>query len=215
MRPRRQMDHSIQARLTEDFRTLDTHNVLLFRSAMRSIFAVSALAAFSLPAVAQDARIGRCHTDYCSWSREISRDLVGSSKRGTLIKVETVGGESHHKGGNYNRRAPIYNRRAPIRWNKQSHTTYVFCSKTIPAVMFLGNGDTQVSLLDIRRGGMIAGAEESSFSFYMGVCHNVDVNKQPHIEPDFWAGKFDYNADQNLPEDFETKIKIPSDILRF
>ena len=139
--------------------------------------AAAALFTTSL-AHAQTTRMGRCHMGECGWTREISRDFVGTSPRGYLVSE-----------------------------------TFVFCSKTLPAVMFTLDGEFSVHLLDLYKGGSIPGYQESSLALYMDVCHNVNVHRK-YEDPKVYVERFRYEGERTRYAAVEEAVKQPADILK-
>lgn len=161
----------------------------------------------SISATSAEVKRGRCHMGDCSWSQEIVRDLIGSNNIGALFRVELRGGDSEHPNNNYNSRARIV-------WNKQTHNTYVFCSKIMPSVMMQEGPKVFANFLKISVGGVIPGAEESAYGMYLNVCHSIDVDKVG-IDPSRLAKTFGYKIDEERFNKTEEKLVQPQDILRF
>ena len=132
----------------------------------------------------KNIEIGRCYMGSCSWSKEISVEKIGESSKGTLFTKLILGGNSQHKGVNY---PNFYNSNIKINWNKEPHNVYVFCSKTLPAVMM---GD-QVDFLDVSFG--IPGVLISSLEIYSDTCHRGQIKKDEVIE-DALIKKFNYKT---------------------
>jgi len=164
--------------------------------------AVVLLAAMGLLAEARadEPHLGNCHMDTCSWSRELSRDFLGSNTRGMLYEVVLLGGSSLHKDGRYDRRASI-------KWNAAPHTTYVFCSKTMPLVMGRYDGKLQADFLQIGNG--VIGAYLSSLSLYSSVCHNTTIKDEVTF-----ARTFAYRPSLSEFEAIESQLNRPEDMLR-
>ncbi|MFN3892901.1 MAG: hypothetical protein ACK4MV_21095 [Beijerinckiaceae bacterium] len=167
-----------------------------------------AVAAFLLPssADAQTQRMGRCHMGECGWTREISRDFVGTSPRGYLVRLELLRGTSTNPRG-----GPARNR--PIKWEKKPEETFVFCSKTLPAVMFTLDGEFSVHLLDLYPKGNIPGYQEASLALYMDVCHNVNVHRK-YEDPQAYVERFKYDGERARYVAVEKAVKLPMDILK-
>jgi hypothetical protein len=167
--------------------------------------AAAALFTSSL-AHAQTTRMGRCHMGECGWTREISRDFVGTSPRGYLVKLEILRGTSTNpRGGPASKR--------PVKWEKAPEETFVFCSKTLPAVMFTLDGDFSVYLLDLHGSGSIPGYQEASLALYMDVCHNVNVHRK-YEDPKVYVQRFKYEGDRARYRAVEDAVKQPADILK-
>jgi hypothetical protein len=141
-----------------------------------------------------------CHMDACSWSKELSRDFVGSTAKGTLYELLMLGGSSTHRNGSYERKQPIS-------WSAKPTKSYVFCSKTLPMVMGRYNGEFQFDFLQIGRG--VIGAYLSSLSLYAYVCHNVQIKDEISF-----AKSFGYRPALSEFEGIQSQIAGPDDILR-
>lgn len=155
---------------------------------------------FVAEANAAEPRLGNCHMGACSWSEELSRDFLGSNARGMLYEVVLLGGESIHKDGRYDRRAPV-------KWNVAPHTTYVFCSKTMPLVMGHYDGKLQADFLQIGNG--VIGAYLSSLNLYGSVCHNTSIKDEVTF-----ARTFAYRPSLSEFEAIESQLNRPEDVLR-
>jgi hypothetical protein len=165
-------------------------------------------AALLIPAAAaaQTQRMGRCHMGECGWTREISRDFVGTSPRGYLVKLEILRGTSTNPGG-----GPAQKR--PIKWEKKPENTFVFCSKSLPAVMFTLDDELQTHLLDLFPNGSVPGYQEASLAIYMAVCHNVDVHRK-YEDPKVYVERFQYQGERTRYRAVEEAVKTPADILK-
>lgn len=136
---------------------------------------------------------------HCSLSKLLSKDLVGSSAKGSLFKLLLLGGESTER-----------NRRKIIKWNRQPHTVYVFCSKTLPAVVMRRNDDTlQTTFLEIGSG--IPMVLISDFQIYARTCHDLsDTHDDAEV-----AKRFGYDPDASAFDRLEKEMREPSDLLGF
>jgi len=141
-----------------------------------------------------------CHTDACSWSKELSRDFVGSTAKGTLYELLMLSGSSMHRSGSYERKQPII-------WSAKPHKSYVFCSKTLPMVMGRYDGQFQIDFLQIGQG--VIGAYLSSLSLYAYVCHNVQIKGEIGF-----AKSFGYRPELSEFEGIQGRLASPEDILR-
>ena len=167
-----------------------------------------AAAALLIPSVAaaQTQHMGRCHMGECGWTREMSRDFVGTSARGYLVRLEIVRGTSTNaRGGSAQKR--------PIKWDKKPESTFVFCSKSLPAVMFTLDGEFSTHLLDLLPKGSIPGYQEASLALYMAVCHNVDVHAR-YEDPKVYVERFKYEGERARYRAVEEAVKAAPDILR-
>lgn len=171
----------------------------------RNLIIAAALLAPSA-ALAQTQRMGRCHMGECGWTREYVRDFVGTSPRGFLVRLTVQRGTSTHPRG-----GPARNR--PIKWNKEREDAWIFCSKSLPAMMFTLDGELNVHLLDLYPTGRIPGYQEASLALYMSVCHNVDVHRR-YEDPQVYVERFKYEAESARHRDVTAAIKRPEDILK-
>jgi hypothetical protein len=176
---------------------------------MRRLSASLAALAFlvaSGAAFAQTQRMGRCHMGECGWTREVLRDFVGTSARGYLVRLEILRGTSTNaRGGSAQKR--------PIKWEKKPENTFVFCSKSLPAVMFTLDGEFNTHLLDLYPNGSIPGYQEASLAIYMAVCHNINVHAK-NGDAKVYVERFKYEGDRARYRAVEEAVKDAPDILR-
>lgn len=168
--------------------------------------AAASVIAASSAAVAQTQRMGRCHMGECGWTREISRDFVGASARGYLVRLDLLRGTSTNPGGGSAQKRPI-------KWEKKPGNTFVFCSKTLPAVMFSLDGELTTHLLDLYPKGSIPGYQEASLALYMGVCHNVDVHAR-HEDSKVYIERYGYDGERVRYRAVAEAVKEAANILR-
>lgn len=138
--------------------------------------------------------LGRCHMDSCSWSKTLSKEEITSDDRGKLIKLKLLGGES-----------PNDNKKPKIKWNKEPHEVYIFCSTRLPAVMMASGGKLQVDVLDFWGG--IPGVYESGANLYRETCHSGSAD----ISDEEFARKFKYSPS---PES-DITISKPTEIFGY
>jgi hypothetical protein len=170
------------------------------RSLFQSPKIVSAalLIALSSVAAASEAQIGRCHQDVCSWRKQLSRELIGSSTGGALFRVTYLGGSGPDGG-----------RRTAITWNRKPHDVFVFCSKKLPAVMLNDGGSLQVDALELSPSGSVPPVQYSAASVYLAVCHNT-----PGDDPQVAAKRFKYNLSAPELDALTPRLKAPEDVLK-
>jgi hypothetical protein len=124
---------------------------------------------FSLPAKAQfypllgRRFVARCRMDWCHWLRLENVRLIGRSSKGELYAVSSNSWTSGpHRGG--------YKKRAPIK-PSGGKSSYVFCSKTMPAVMY---EDVEKRYFLIFPGtGHASGPAETIYVLYWATCHRT------------------------------------------
>lgn len=160
-----------------------------------------------IPAYSQEApplraELGRCHMDACSWSIILGREPKGSNANGNLYELLVEGGTSSHPNGSYSGRAKI-------EWDKATHPTWIFCSKTLPAIMFKADGGLYVTILNMS-GDTVIGAHISATRMYLDVCHSLRGNYDLERE----IKKLRYAGLAGDPSDIEKSIKEPADILK-
>jgi hypothetical protein len=148
--------------------------------------------------VAVEPQVGGCQRDVCSWRKQLSRDLVGSSAAGALFRVTFLGGS-----------APDSGRKPSIKWNRKPHDVYVFCSKQLPAVMMQVDGSLQVDALGISPDEYPPPVLYTSASIYMEVCHNT-----PDQDLNVLAKRFGYAVSSQDAEAMSQGIKVPEDVLK-
>ncbi len=141
-----------------------------------------------------DPTLGRCHMDSCSWSKTLSKEEITSDDRGKLIKLKLLGGES-----------PNDDKKPKIKWNKDPHEVYIFCSTRLPAVIMASGEKLQVDVLDFWGG--IPGVYESDASLYRETCHSGSAN----MSDEELARKFKYSPS---PES-DITISKPAEIFGY
>ncbi len=150
--------------------------------------------------LAAEPHVGACQRDVCSWRKQLSRDLVGSSTAGALFRVTFLGGS-----------APDSGRKPSIKWNRKPHDVYVFCSKKLPAVMMQADGSLQVDALGISPDEYPPPVLYTSAFIYMEVCHNTPG---PDQDLNVLAKRFGYAVSSQEAETLSQGIKAPEDILK-
>jgi hypothetical protein len=145
-----------------------------------------------VPQPAAHPALNSCHGGECSWSITRSRTVVRQDARGILYRLSLLGG-SAREGSNR------------IRWNRQPHEAFIFCSRRLPAVILAVDGGWQVDVLDFVSGP--PPVLESSFSLYVRTCH-------PGADwaADGFARRFGYTAREESPE---ISLSRPEDIFNY
>jgi len=143
-------------------------------------------------APAQAPQLNSCHGGTCSWSITRGRALVRQDAAGMLYRLSLLGGSAREGS-----------RR--IRWNRQPHEVFIFCSARLPAVILPDEGHLQVDILDF-----VAGPPpylESSAELYVRACHPGE-----DWAADGFAARHGYRA-----QDSEREIALtrPEDIFRY
>ena len=95
--------------------------------------------------------------------------------------------------------------RSRIRWNREGHLVFIFCSARLPAVILPDHGHMQVDVLDF-----VAGpppVEESSASLYVRTCHPGEDWSAPGF-----AARHGYRAQD---ADREIALTRPEDIFGY
>jgi len=158
--------------------------------ALATIALAGGTAAFAARAPVPE--LNSCHGGQCSWSITNGRALVRRDSSGALYRLSLRGGS-----------APEGSRR--IRWNREGHVLYIFCSPRLPAVILLQHGRMQVDILDF-----VAGpppVEESSASLYVRICHPGEDWSAPAF-----AARHGYHAEDT---DREIALSRPEDIFDY
>lgn len=135
---------------------------------------------------------GRCHMDTCSWFSIESMEPAGQSGRGQLFKMTLKWWESYHPGGSYDRRAP--------RQGEESATSFIFCSKTVPALIDKDDRGSGWSATMLAPGNSdaIFGATETALTLYWAACHGKAVEDV-------------YKGGERLGKEFGYQVKWPVD----
>ncbi len=165
------------------------------------------VAAIGGTAHAAELIAGRCHMDYCSWFSIESRDISATNPQGALVKVESRWWQSHHPKG--------YDKRAP-RKGGELGVSYVFCSKTAPALIDRDDSSRKWLASSIAPGNPddIAGANITGYIFYFAVCHGLTVTEAGLYDQTVTLGKkFGYSVKPS-DEDTQRTIDAPTDILK-
>ena len=157
--------------------------------------AIGLIGAGSAPiaaAPAQAPQLNSCHGGDCSWSITRSRALVRQDASGILYRLTLLGGSAREGSSR-------------IRWNRQPHEVFIFCSPRLPAVILPDQGHLQVDILDF-----VAGPPsdlESSFSLYVRTCHPGE-----DWAAEGFAARHGYRA-----QDAERELALtrPEDIFRY
>ena len=159
-----------------------------------ALLALGAIGAVGIaaPPAAGRPELNSCHGGDCSWSITRSRTIMRQDASGILYRLTVLGGS-----------APEGSHR--IRWNRQPHALFIFCSRLLPAVILPDAGRLQVDLLDF-----VAGPPpvlESSAALYVRTCHPGE-----DWAADGFAARHGYRAQD---EDREINLSRPEDIFRY
>jgi len=147
--------------------------------------------------LAAEPQVGRCHMDKCSWRKQVSRELMGSSPVGALHRVTLLGGEARDRLGK-----PV------IKWNRKPHDVFVFCSKKLPAVMMRIEDGLQIDALAISPDEDLPPVYDTAVSIYLEVCHNAADSDVHQI-----ARQFGYAVSSEDVDALGQRIKTPADVL--
>jgi hypothetical protein len=116
-------------------------------------------------------RLVHCHMMECSWERRVSNAIVRTTPRGQLRKYVVSAGTSVHRD---NRPPSAYSRSVRIAWEPRPKTSYIFCSKSQPALAFQsGNGRWIAHAMDLFN---LGGYNTASAIIYAKACHGLDFN---------------------------------------
>ena len=162
------------------------------RNLLVGAFLLSAAGAAAFVPPAPTPQLNSCHGGECSWSITRTRIQVRQDAAGILYRLSLLGGSAREGS-----------RR--IRWNRQPHHLFIFCSRLLPAVILPDQGRLQVDVLDF-----VAGPPpvlESSASLYVRTCHPGE-----DWTADGFAARHGYRA-----QDAEREIALtrPDDIFRY
>lgn len=167
-----------------------------FRSALEYLCGSSRTVGYDgQNAVAPDAtsrsgpRPGRCHMDVCSWSVVRSKTVLWSDRRGALLRIEAIGGASEHKNdsGGY---PTEFTDKVRVEWDTKLYEYHVFCSKSLPAVIWSTEKDKYAA--DYIDFPALYGAIETSARLYAEECHRAGLYSA--ITPEAFAEQFGYGA---------------------
>lgn len=163
---------------------------LWIASATLGLIGAGGAAAFVPPAPAPE--LNSCHGGACSWSITRSSTLVRQDASGILYRLSLLGGSAREESSR-------------IRWNRQPHELFIFCSRLLPAVILPVQGHLQVDVLDF-----VAGPPpvlESSASLYVRTCHPGE-----DWTADGFAARHGYRAQD---DEREIALSRPEDIFRY
>jgi hypothetical protein len=153
---------------------------------------------------------GRCATGTCSWFSIESAKPAGQSSRGQLFKLNTKSWYSRDTEGS--------NRRAPRRGGEEA-ISFVFCSKTSPAMIFQqGDGEWTARRLAPDNTSTIYGAVVDDYIMYWAACHGKDVNNSSYDDDERLAKKLGYNVKwpvNNAGYIEEKSLQRPADALKW
>jgi hypothetical protein len=156
------------------------------------LLALIGIPATAAPPSAARPELNSCHGGQCSWSITRSRAIVRQEAGGTLYRLSLLGGGAR-EGSNR------------IRWNRQPHALFIFCSRNLPAVILPDEGRLQVDILDFVAGPLPD--LESSASLYVRTCHPGE-----DWAADGFAARHNYRAQD---PDREIALSRPEDIFRY
>ena len=160
--------------------------------ALLVLIGAPAAAAAPPPPSAPRPELNSCSGGQCSWSVTRSRAIVRQDAARILYRLSLLGGSAREGSSR-------------IRWNRQPHELFIFCSPSLPAVILPDQGRLQVDILDF-----VAGPPpymESSAELYVRTCHPGE-----DWTADGFAERHSYRA-----QDAEREISLarPEDIFRY
>jgi hypothetical protein len=141
--------------------------------------------------------------DVCNWFSIEKADYLGAGEKGWLFAVTSRWWRSEHPNGAYDRRTP--------RSDAGEQTSWVFCSKTQPALIEKDGDRFITTALAPGDRDRLAGALVTGLTFYYAVCHNVAVDDVFRAAGDL-ARRLGYPA--KAPER-ELSVAAPEDALRW
>src|SRR5437868_10398527 len=103
--------------------------------------------------------------DAGSWFVIREKKQIAKSKEGELFEIRTIWGGSEHYLSDATGYPNEFSESIPIDWASEPSTSYVFCSKILPAVIYQSEGRLEVRPLDFGGQG-IFGYNSSDAGFY-------------------------------------------------
>ncbi len=147
------------------------------------------------------ARLRWCNMGSCSWSKELSRDVVEQIGDSVLYRLHLLGGESDMD--ETDSEADFQK----VKWNAEPHDTMVFCSKRYPAVFLPGNG---IYILPLNPDHSFPNVLTSDFSIYRDVC---GPNSSSPDTSDEFARAFGYAITEEMAEAYGAHITTQEDLI--
>ena len=133
---------------------------------------IAALALAMAAAPASPVRLVYCHMGECSWSREVSNQLVRTTRSGALRKYASLDGTSTYRG----LPPAAWSPRVKIEWPARPSIDYVFCSRSQPALAFRDSDGSWIAhALDLFD---LYGCNTASAVIYLRACHGLDHNSR-------------------------------------
>lgn len=129
---------------------------------------------------------GRCRMEVCDWSVLRSKAVLWADRRGALLKVEVIAGDSKHSSeGEYPNE---FSDGVKAAWDSKPHEYFVFCSKSFPSVIWpIADGKYLVQRPDFKN---LSSTLESSAIAYAEDCHRVALYTE--LSPEDFADRFGY-----------------------
>lgn len=107
----------------------------------------------------------------CRWERRVSNSVARTTPRGQLRKYVVSAGTSVHRN---NRPPRAYSRGIRISWEARPRTSYIFCSRSQPALAFQDDdGSWTAHALDLFD---LGGYQTASAIIYTRACHGLDYD---------------------------------------
>ena len=144
---------------------------------------------------------GRCHMDSCWWWKVASQETVKSGVSGMLVKVMARTTYEEFSSDYVDQHGYPGNPRSTARWDDQPLEVYLFCSKTLPAVIDYDKDRRKYQVvIPFDNDGVSWGYTEGSANLY-----NYSCNK----------GREATYAIKSAYAEAEIMLDLPEDILSF
>lgn len=149
---------------------------------------------------------GRCRMEVCDWSVLRSKTILWADRRGALLKVEVIAGDSKHSSeGEYPNE---FSDGVKVAWDSKTHEYFVFCSKSFPSVIWpIASGKYLVQRPDFKN---LSSNLESSAITYSEDCHRAALYIE--LSPEDFADRFGYQAPAGPTE---AELATPFEIFDF
>ena len=145
--------------------------------------------------------MGRCHMDSCWWWKVASQETVRSGVTGRLVKVMARTTYEEFTSDYVEQHGYPGNPRSIAQWDEQPMEVYLFCSKTLPAMIDYDKDRRKYQVvIPFDNDGIPWGYTEGAANLYVHACNNGQT--------------FTYDIKQAYAE-AETILDLPEDIFSF
>jgi hypothetical protein len=133
------------------------------------IVTIALAAAAAVPAA--PPRLVHCRMMECRWERRVSNEVERTTPRGQLRKYVVSAGTSVYRT---NRPPSAYSRAIRIAWEPRPKASYIFCSRSQPALAFQSDDGRWIAhALDLFS---LPGYHTTSAIIYTRACHGLDFD---------------------------------------